>query len=134
MRTMQEIFNRWRTYTNSCEAELAGKHLRLRVLNTPEQHQKGFMFEPEPHDGFGLLFVYEQEQPLSFWMRNVPYDLDLIGLDNDLRVKEVHRLIANDERTVSFSRPCRYALELKRGWCAKNGVIPGTKLKLNDDL
>ncbi len=134
MRTMQEIFSKWRKFTNSCNAEFNGKTLNLRILRTPAEHEKGFMFEPEPDDGFGLYFLYPEPRRLGFWMRNVPYDLDLVGLDSDLRVIEIRRLIANDERTVMLNRPCQHVLELKRGWCARNGITPGVRLKLNDEL
>lgn len=134
MRTMQEIFQKWRSFTNSCNAILNNKALRLRILRSREEHEKGFMFEPEPDDGFGLFFVYERPERLGFWMRNVPYDLDLVGLDSDLRVQEIRKLIANDERTVTLNKPSQHVLELRSGWCARNGIRPGIKLNLNDEI
>ena len=127
MKTMRDIFRIWEQKSN-CEATLGGVPLRLRVLVSPEEQQKGFMFEPEPDDGFGLFFVYPESKELGFWMRNVPFDLDLIPLDEDMRVLGVHRLLADDERTCKIRRPCRYVLELAGGWCERNGVGRGVRL------
>lgn len=129
MNTMRDIFSIWKQQSN-CEATLGNIPLRLRVLSTPEEQEKGFMFEPEPDDGFGLFFVYPKPKELSFWMRNVPFDLDLIPLDEDMRVLGFHRLIANDERTCKIKRPCRYVLELASGWCERNGISKGCRLEI----
>ena len=56
MQTMRDIYSIWKQRSN-CEATLGGIPLRLRMLTTPEEQEKGFMFEPEPDDGFGLFFV-----------------------------------------------------------------------------
>lgn len=90
------------------------------------------MFEPEPDDGFGLFFVYPEPRELGFWMRNVPFDLDLIPLDADMRVLGVRRLNADDERTCKIKRPCRYVLKLASGWCERNGVGVGDKLDISE--
>lgn len=127
MHGMKEIFHIWKQQSN-CEATLGGVPLRLRILVSPEEQQKGFMFEPEPDDGFGLFFIYPHPKESGFWMRNVPFDLDLIPLDEDMRVMGVRRLLANDERTCKIRRPCRYVLELASGWCERNGIKIGDKL------
>jgi len=128
---MKDIFRIWNQQSN-CKATLGGIPLRLRVLTEPEEQQKGFMFEPEPDDGFGLFFVYPEPRELGFWMRNVSFDLDLIALDEDMRVLGIHKLIADDERTCKIKRPCRYVLELAGGWCKRNGVGSGDKLVINE--
>jgi uncharacterized membrane protein (UPF0127 family) len=128
MQTMRDIYSIWKQRSN-CEATLGGIPLRLRMLTTPEEQEKGFMFEPEPDDGFGFFFVYPEPKELGFWMRNVPFDLDLVPLDEDMRVLGVHHLLAYDERTCKIKRPCRYVLELRAGWCERNSVVRGSKLE-----
>lgn len=128
MQTMRDIYSIWKQRSN-CEATLGGIPLRLRMLTTPEEQEKGFMFEPEPDDGFGLFFVYPEPRELGFWMRNVPYDLDLVPLSDGGRVLGIHRLLANDERTCKIKLPCRYVLELKAGWCESNGIASGSKIE-----
>jgi hypothetical protein len=133
MKTMQEIFAKLRRLDNR-KAHLNGIPLELRLLSTPEEQAKGFMYEPEPDDGFGLLFIYPEPRALGFWMRNVPFELDLVPLDEDMRVMGVKRLLAYDERTCKIKRPCRYVLELRAGWCERNNIEPGAQLRFNDDL
>jgi uncharacterized membrane protein (UPF0127 family) len=126
---MKEIIHKWRRYANNVSARLAGQPLDLRVLNTSAEREKGFMFEPEPHDGFGLLFIYNEPRELGFWMRNVAFDLDLVPLDSNMKIMGVHRLRAHDERICRINRPCRYVLELSAGWCERNGAYKGDQLQ-----
>ena len=60
---MKEIFTHWRGYTGELNAELGSKSLKLKVLATPEEQENGFMGLPEPDDGFGLYFKYNEPQP-----------------------------------------------------------------------
>lgn len=133
------------------QASIAGTPIRIKILRTPEEQAEGFMFKPEPENGFGLLFVYKTIKPLSFWMRNVPYDLDLVALDGALCVRKVYSLEANEEEAVKVfagssqgedaegaqAKPgsgCQYALEMRSGWCRSNGILIGDKLKVNEEL
>lgn len=147
MRATERIFSKWRNFSEATEASLGGISIRIKILRTPEEQAEGFMFKPEPENGYGLFFVYKTpdscqagtihtgrpcsqngSRPLSFWMRNVPYDLDLIALDDALCVKRLYTLRANEERSVEIEGGGRYALEMRSGWCRANGILAGDKL------
>jgi uncharacterized membrane protein (UPF0127 family) len=130
MRTTEQIFENWRRIINVYPARLNGKNLRLHFLTRSSEHEKGFMHEPEPEEDYGKLFIYPGPMNLGFWMKEVPYDLDLVALDNEMRVMEIHRLRANDEETTFISRPCMYVVELRSGWSERNRLELGCKLEL----
>lgn len=73
------------------------------------------MHKPEPKEDEGLWFKYPRPQRVGFWMKNVPYDLDVIVLDGNMRVIEILTLKANDETSRFVSNLCHHALELKAG-------------------
>ncbi len=107
--------------------------LTLEPLTTNEQKKKGFMGSTTPPpDGFGLLFQNSKVRPQSFWMKNVPFDLDCIGFDEDDRVVEVMHLKANDTASRSFMRAVKNVVEVRGGWCKDKGVIKGQKLVLKN--
>ncbi len=65
------------------DARVANVPLRLKVASTPESQAQGYMnSESEPVDGEGILFVYDADQPLGFWMKNVKFPLDVIFFDS----------------------------------------------------
>src|SRR3989344_5059223 len=55
--------------------------LRVQVGRTLESQRQGLMFRKEMRDGDGMLFVYEKETPLIFWMKNtlIPLDIGFFG-------------------------------------------------------
>lgn len=129
---MQEIFDRWREFADqTIKASLDGVPLKLRVLTTPEEQSEGFMNKPEPKEGEGLYFKYSEPRILGFWMKNVPYDLDLVALDDDYKVIQIIRLKADDPQTRTISRPCRHVLELRSGTCVGRNIGPGSVLELD---
>lgn len=133
MNIMTEIMGNWRKFLlggDTTAAKLGGHPITLKVLRSPGDQREGFMNKPEPDDSFGLLFLYSEPRILGFWMKNVPFDLDLIGLNDGMQVTEIIRLRANDESTKVLSSPCTQVLELKAGWCDRHGVDPGDILEL----
>lgn len=107
--------------------------LTLEPLSTNEQKRKGFMGSSSPPpDDFGLLFLNSKVKLQSFWMKDVPFDLDCIGFDEDDRVVEVMHLKANDTASRSFMRAVKNVVEVRGGWCKEKGVIKGQRLLLKN--
>lgn len=113
---------------------LGGKNLEVELADTNERRRYGYMFVPEPPaDDRGMLFVYPEAMPLNFWMRNTRIELDLIYLADDGRVINVHRSMKPYDETSRHPslEPCRYALEVRGGWCADHGVWVGAKAEFS---
>lgn len=93
---------------------------------TEAEKRKGLMerdyLEPEK----GMLFIYDYEQPLSFWMKNTLIPLDIIYLNKE---KKIVRIIDSAQpcrtsicETYSSSAPCQYVLEINAGLSQKLGI------------
>lgn len=105
--------------------------IKVKPLTTPAQHSMGFMFQEEPMDNEGLLFVYPASSTNGFWMKNVDFDLDLVLFDKNKKIIEIIELLANDETIKEPS--CGnyyYALEVKKGFCQKHNLSVGDKMTI----
>ena len=116
--------------------EVGGNPLRVKVASTPESQAKGFMgATTEPKEGEGILFVYDDEQPLHFWMKDVPFSLDIAFFNNNMEYMGHETMQPTDEREehkiprYSSKGPARFAVETKAGWCDKH-VSQECKLSL----
>jgi len=81
---------------------------------------------PENH---GMLFVFDVPIKAYFWNKNTPIALDIAFLDCKGTILEIFQLNPNDETTIeSTSDKVFYAIELNKGWFAKNNIVPGMKI------
>ena len=108
-------------------AEICKVPLDLKVASTPRSQAKGYMgAKDSPVDGEGMLFVYDVEQPLSFWMKDVPFALDIVFFDSNLEyVGHETMLPYGGEPDSALPRylskkPARFAVELQAGWCDRH--------------
>lgn len=83
-----------------------------------------------------MLFVFEEEQVLGFWMKGTLIPLDIIFIDSELNVVDVQTMrpeheIAPDPLPIYTSAgPARYAIEINEGIAAECGVAPGNTVEL----
>lgn len=109
------------------------KTLRIQLVVTLDEQQRGLMGRRDLGPDDGMVFVYPAPQEMSFWMRNTPTPLDIGFFKSDGTLGEVYPLYPFDETPVkSVGADYTLALETPQGWFAKNGLKPGAKLKLAD--
>jgi uncharacterized membrane protein (UPF0127 family) len=102
--------------------------IRAEIARTEDQRQRGFMFRKEVKDGEGMLFIFDRDQVLSFWMKNTLVPLSVAYISRDGVILEIRDLEPGNLRPVVSSRPCRYALEVPEGWFGRAGLGPGDRL------
>ncbi|MBR5581188.1 MAG: DUF192 domain-containing protein [Treponema sp.] len=98
------------------------------IADTEETRNRGFMEREQIPDGTGMLFVFERDQILSFWMKNTPHPLSIAYIDSTGKIRDIYHMtpfsMANWTSTVSV----RYALEVPQGWFEKEGIVVGDKV------
>jgi len=122
-----------RLRTAALEIETAGGEtvpLVAELAVTDEERAIGLMFRASLPDGEGMLFVFERDQPLSFWMQNTFIPLSIAFIASDGRIDEIRDMRPLDLAAVASSRPARYALEVPQGWFGRAGVQVGDFVRL----
>ena len=108
------------------EIKIGDTKILAEVASIPTSQARGFMYRPEPKDGTGIIFIYDQEQPLSFWMKNVEFPLDILFFDskldlvNYMTMKKFNGALDQALPRYSSIRPAQFAVELPAGWCNTN--------------
>jgi uncharacterized membrane protein (UPF0127 family) len=88
----------------------------------------------------GMLFVYPEDRPLGFWMKNCSLPLSAAFLDREGRVLNIEEMgpgsgIPDDDLPRYHSAgDARYVLEMEAGWFARKGVRPGDVAALLEAL
>ncbi|MDR1447081.1 MAG: DUF192 domain-containing protein [Treponema sp.] len=128
----------------SCGARSAPLKLEIKKANqtrvavsaekaeTGEERARGLMYRRSLDDGKGMLFIFEEDEILSFWMKNTLIPLSIAFIAADGRILEIHDMEPEDLSTIRSGYPCRYALEVPRGWFRRAGIAPGDVVFFNE--
>ncbi|GAB1433251.1 hypothetical protein MASR2M29_18760 [Spirochaetota bacterium] len=118
------------------EAVLSCKDVKITVeLAVSENEQMtGLMHRAELPDGRGMLFVYDSDRQMSFWMKNTLIPLSIAYIGADGTIKEIYDMEPLSLDAVSSQRHVRYALEVPKAWFKNNGILPGDKFNIPEAL
>ncbi len=90
--------------------------IQCEVAKTQYQQQKGLMYRKSLKDYKGMLFIYEKEEILTFWMKNTYIPLNIVYIKTDLSIDSCHYMKPlNDKLIYSSKKPSRYGLEINPG-------------------
>ena len=109
---------------------LDGKNIKIEaeIARTHEQRQQGLMHRDNLADGKGMIFVFEQDQMLSFWMKDTKIPLSIAFISSDGIIIEIRDMQPFDLSPVQSSRSARFALEVPQSWFSRVGISPGDRL------
>jgi uncharacterized protein len=108
-----------------------GVHAFSVELATNEaERARGLMFRKELPEGHGMLFDFEHDQPVSFWMHNTYLSLDMIFISGDGRIVRIaENAEPMSDRLIPSGRPVRAVLEVIAGTARKLGIAPGDRVE-----
>lgn len=116
----------------------SGHEFSLEVAADPETRARGYMFREHVGPREGMLFVFEDSDRHSFWMKNCKVRLDIVWLDEAFRI--VH--IARDLPPCPPNGPCpsvgppgpaRYVVEFASGTARAEGLKVGDVIAVLSD-
>ena len=107
-----------------------GARFTVEVADDSASRARGLMFRESLARSAGMLFLFPQPGPQSFWMRNTLIPLDMIFIDPAGRVVHVHaNAIPGDETPISGGDGVLAVLEINGGLAARLGIAPGAELR-----
>jgi uncharacterized membrane protein (UPF0127 family) len=115
---------------------VGGKTIDVFLADNDERRERGLMFTHEIAPNTGMLFIFEQEQPLAFWMKNTLIPLSIGFFNKEGVLVDVQEMTVPasimDQRPPSYpsKKPAMYALEMNKNWFTSNKIKPGAKLSL----
>lgn len=99
------------------------------VADTPPLRSQGLMNRPSMAPGHGMVFVYPDERPRSFWMKNTLLPLSIAYIDQRGVIVHMADMMPLDESPVPSMQPAMYALEMPQGWFDSHGVAVGMSVQ-----
>lgn len=101
------------------------------IAKTESERNHGFMERKKIPDGTGMIFIFEKDQILSFWMKNTPHPLSIAYIDSNGKIRDIFDMTPFSLSPIISTVSVRYALEVPQGWYKKNGITPGDTISLD---
>ncbi|MBJ3785511.1 DUF192 domain-containing protein [Devosia sp. MSA67] len=107
-----------------------GEHrFTVEVVDTPESRARGLMYVQELADDAGMLFDFKEERPVSFWMRNTYIPLDMLFIEADGTVLNIHvNARPHDTTGIPSAGPVQFVLEIPGGRSEELGIEAGDQV------
>ncbi len=103
--------------------------IKAEVADTDTKRSVGLMYRKGLTQDAGMLFVYADEAPRSFWMKNTLIPLDIIFISGEFKIVYIAQNVAPCEQTpcsrYSSGAPVKYVLEVNAGLIPNIGLAPG---------
>lgn len=102
----------------------------VAVADDEGERAQGLMNVEKLARSAGMLFVYEREKPVRFWMRNTLIPLDMIFADATGTVQKVHHMAEPlSEKLIHGGDNIMYVLEVNGGMAETLGIVAGSELR-----
>src|SRR3989344_4003382 len=101
--------------------------IEVEVVDTPETRKLGLSGKPDLPDGTGMFFIFETPDQYGFWMKDMNFAIDIVWIDENLRVVNVERGVLPETFPQVFypNKAVKYVLELPAGAAVKYRIDVG---------
>lgn len=126
---------------------IKGHEFHLELSADDATRTRGLMDRTEIANDGGMLFVFPDSAPRSFWMKNCVVDMDIIFLDPFGRITATDRMVvqlpqAPAESMVEYEQrmheaasvsqlPAQYVIELQSGWLDRLDLRVDDRIELD---
>lgn len=110
---------------NITEITINENKIKVEIADEPVEQQKGLMYRKELCEECGMIFIFEKEQTMQFWMKNTLIPLDMIFIAADGHIVDIQEAEPCEEdpcQLYTSKEPAQYVLELNKGYSAEKGI------------
>ena len=101
----------------------------VELALTPRQQAKGLMLRTFMDNEAGMLFLFNEEAPRRFWMKNTLIPLDIIFIRENGIIHHIHENAQpHDLSGAPSNGPVSAVLEINGGLSEKLGIKKGDRL------
>jgi uncharacterized protein len=101
----------------------------VELATNDAERERGLMFRKELPQGQGMLFDFQRDQPVAFWMHNTYISLDMIFIRGDGRIARIaENAKPESDDLIPSGAPVRAVLEVIAGTARQLSIKPGDKV------
>jgi uncharacterized protein len=105
------------------------KLIQIQIADNDDERAEGLMWRKFMPEDDGMLFIFGDEEPLTFWMKNTYITLDMVFADKSGNIVSIFpEATPLSEASIPSGQPAKYVVEVNGGFCARFGINVGDKI------
>ena len=106
--------------------------LKTEIALSADEKQKGLSGRDYMKENNGMLFIFPQSGLYPFWMKDMKFPIDIIWLDDGLKIIGLEKNINPNTFPEKFSppSPAKFVLEVNSGWSDENEIKEGMTARI----
>ena len=108
--------------------------INVEIADDNQERMEGLMFIEHLIENNGMLFVFQNEEQQTFWMKNTLIPLDMIFIDENFKIVDIKYAVPCDKdpcRLYESSNPAKYVLEVNGNFTNRKNIKIGNLVTLN---
>lgn len=100
--------------------------IKTAVADEESERNMGLMDVSDLPPNKGMLFIFEDNAPRSFWMANTPLSLDIIFVNSQNKIVRIHNNTQPfSDKSLASDEPAKYVIETNAGFCISHDIQEG---------
>ncbi|NVO20477.1 MAG: DUF192 domain-containing protein [Bacteroidetes bacterium] len=104
--------------------------INIEIAGEEAKRIQGLMYRDSMPEKDGMLFLFANEEPLNFWMKNTRFSLDIIYVNSNRVIVS----IAKNTKPYSLdqipsNKPALYVVEVNAGYAERHGIKEGDRVQ-----
>lgn len=106
--------------------------ITVEVADNEEERTQGLMHRSQMADSSGMLFIFDNAEPRSFWMKNTKIPLDILYVGDNKEIVMVYKsVMPYSTQSVPSYKDARYVVEVNGGFTTEHNIKEGDHIAFN---
>ena len=107
--------------------------IEVALADDEASRSEGLMDVHDLPEDAGMLFIFEENEPRSFWMASTPLSLDIIFINEDYEIVRIHRNTAPySQESIPSELPAMYVVEVNAGFTMRHDITEGGHIQIDE--
>lgn len=105
------------------------RKMDLEIADTEDKRTQGLMYRSTMSDRQAMLFIFDEEEERSFWMKNTYISLDIMFADAEGNIVSIQKNTRpySEDPVLSYA-PALYVIEVVAGFSDLYGLEKGDRI------
>lgn len=107
--------------------------IEVELAETNEEKARGLMYREYLDEMSGMLFIFDDEDYKSFWMKNTLIPLDMIFINSDNKIIDITTMQPCESDpcgSYTSKERAKYVLEVNHGFAERFNISEGDFVKI----